>query len=115
MYNQDIPVYLFTGFLEGGKTHIIQESMADERFNTGEKTLIILCEEGIDELDISAFSGKNVYLATIDSESDLTPQKLDACRNGHRIDRVIIEYNGMWQLNSLIRLSATTIICAVLW
>ena len=47
-------VYLFTGFLEGGKTHIIQESMADERFNTGEKTLIILCEEGIEELDISA-------------------------------------------------------------
>ena len=44
---KEIPVYLFTGFLEGGKTHIIQESMADERFNTGEKTLIILCEEGI--------------------------------------------------------------------
>ena len=40
-----IPVYIFTGFLEGGKTHIIQESMEDERFNSGEKTLIILCEE----------------------------------------------------------------------
>lgn len=101
MYNSDIPVYLFTGFLEGGKTHIIQESMCDDRFNTGEKTLIILCEEGIDELDVSMFSGKNVYLATLDEESDLTPEKLDACRNGHKIDRVIIEYNGMWQLDSL--------------
>ena len=101
MYNREIPVYLFTGFLEGGKTHIIQESMCDERFNTGEKTLIILCEEGIDELDVSTFSGKNVYLATLDNESDLTPEKLDACRGGHKIDRVIIEYNGMWQLNSL--------------
>ena len=28
----NIPVYLFTGFLEGGKTHIIQESMEDKRF-----------------------------------------------------------------------------------
>ena len=101
MYNQNIPVYLFTGFLEGGKTHIIQESMADERFNTGEKTLIILCEEGIEELDVSLFSGKNVYLATIEGEEELTPQKLDACRKGHKIDRVIIEYNGMWQLNTL--------------
>lgn len=101
MNNRNIPVYLFTGFLEGGKTHIIQESMCDERFNTGEKTLIILCEEGIDELDVSMFSGKNVYLATLDEESELTPAKLDACRNGHRIDRVIIEYNGMWQLDSL--------------
>ena len=53
MATANIPVYLFTGFLEGGKTHIIQESMCDERFNTGEKTLIIQCEEGIDELDVS--------------------------------------------------------------
>ena len=101
MAQPTIPVYLFTGFLEGGKTHIIQESMSDERFNTGEKTLIILCEEGIDELDISLFPGKNVYLATLDSESDVTPEKLDACRGGHLIDRVIIEYNGMWQLGNL--------------
>ena len=96
-----IPVYLFTGFLEGGKTHIIQESMEDERFNTGEKTLIIVCEEGIDELDVSSFYGKNVYFASIDSEEDVTPQKLSACTEGHKIDRVIIEYNGMWMLNTL--------------
>ena len=101
MQRSDIPVYLFTGFLEGGKTHIIQESMSDERFNTGEKTLIILCEEGVEELDISAFSGKNIYLATIDSESDITPEMLEGCRAGHLIDRVIIEYNGMWQLSTL--------------
>ncbi len=97
----NIPVYLFTGFLEGGKTHIIQESMSDERFNTGEKTLIIMCEEGIEELDVSLFSGKNVYLANIEDEDDLSPEKLTECAGGHKIDRVIIEYNGMWMLKSL--------------
>ncbi len=101
MQSPNIPVYLFTGFLEGGKTHIIQESMSDERFNTGEKTLIILCEEGIEELDLSTFPGKNVYLATLDNESDVTPEKLVACMGGHKIDRIIIEYNGMWQLGTL--------------
>ncbi len=101
MYNPTIPVYLFTGFLEGGKTHIIQESMCDERFNTGEKTLLILCEEGIEELDVSLFSGKNVYLATMESENELTPESLEKCARGHKIDRVIIEYNGMWQLGTL--------------
>ena len=101
MATPNIPVYLFTGFLEGGKTHIIQESMCDERFNTGEKTLIILCEEGIEELDPSTFSGKNVYFATIESEGDVTPKKLLECCAGHKIDRVIIEYNGMWQLATL--------------
>ncbi len=101
MRSPNIPVYLFTGFLEGGKTHIIQESMCDDRFNTGEKTLIIQCEEGIDELDFSQFSGKNIYFATIDSEADVTADKLEECCGGHIIDRVIIEYNGMWQLATL--------------
>ena len=101
MQTPNIPVYLFTGFLEGGKTHIIQESMCDERFNTGEKTLIILCEEGIEELDVSEFYGKNIYLSSLDSEADVTPEKLIKCCKGHLIDRVIIEYNGMWQLGTL--------------
>ena len=58
----NMPVYLFTGFLEGGKTTIIQESLADKRFNSGEKTLVILCEEGIEELDSTKFWGQNVYI-----------------------------------------------------
>ena len=96
-----IPVYLFTGFLEGGKTHIIQESMEDKKFNSGEKTLIIQCEEGVDELDVSRFYGQNVYLEIIDSEEELTADNLNALAKKHRIDRIIIEYNGMWMLNTL--------------
>ena len=100
MINQ-LPVYLFTGFLEGGKTHIIQESMEDQRFNSGEKTLIILCEEGEEELDVSRFWGKNVYLETIENEEELTQEYLTELGKKHRLDRVIIEYNGMWSLNTL--------------
>ena len=96
-----IPVYLFTGFLEGGKTHIIQESMEDKKFNSGEKTLIIQCEEGVDELDVSRFYGQNVYHEIIDSEEELTADNLNALAKKHRIDRIIIEYNGMWMLNTL--------------
>ena len=96
-----IPVYLFTGFLEGGKTHIIQESMEDKRFNNGEKTLILQCEEGVDELDFSRFWGKNIYLETIEDESEINKENLTALGKKHKIDRVIIEYNGMWMLNTL--------------
>ena len=98
---KQIPVYLFTGFLEGGKTHIIQESMEDKRFNSGEKTLIIQCEEGIDELDPSQFWGQNVYLQQIESEEDLTEETLTSIQKQHQIDRIIIEYNGMWMLDTL--------------
>ena len=98
-----IPVYLFTGFLEGGKTHIIQESLSDSRFNTGEKTLVIQCEEGIDELDPTAFAADNVYLETIDDPEQLTEAYLLALAKKHSVDRVIIEYNGMWMLDDLYR------------
>lgn len=96
-----LPVYLFTGFLEGGKTHIIQESMEDKRFNSGEKTLLLLCEEGEEEFDFSRFWGKNVYLEILEKESDITTENLEALAKKRRIDRVIIEYNGMWSLNTL--------------
>ena len=46
---EQIPVYLFTGFLEAGKTKFIQETMEDPRFNEGERTLLLICEEGLEE------------------------------------------------------------------
>lgn len=37
----EIPVYLFTGFLEGGKTRFIRETLEDKKFNAGEHTLLV--------------------------------------------------------------------------
>ena len=46
----EIAVYLFTGFLEAGKTRFIAETMRDPNFNDGKrKYLIIQCEEGEEE------------------------------------------------------------------
>ena len=56
---KEIPVYLFLGFLESGKTKFIQDTLCDERFNSGEKTLLVVCEEGIEEYDPAIFSGCN--------------------------------------------------------
>ena len=97
----NIPVYLFTGFLEGGKTSLIQESLCDKRFNTGEKTLVIMCEEGEVELDPSRFWGQNVNLKVIDDVKDLTRANLTEMVKNRKIDRIIIEYNGMWLLENL--------------
>lgn len=96
-----LPVYLFTGFLEGGKTHVIQESMEDKRFNSGEKTLILQCEEGIDEFEPEKFYGKNVYLEKIEDEGEINKENLTAIGRKHKLDRIIIEYNGMWMLGKL--------------
>ena len=95
----DIPVYLFTGFLESGKTKFIQETLEDERFNAGEKTLLIVCEEGEEEYDSSLFSGKNVFIRTVDEADELTEALLNSWLKETRSERVIIEYNGMWTLD----------------
>lgn len=96
-----IPVYIFTGFLEGGKTTIIQESLSDQKFNSGEKTLVLMCEEGEAELDTSKFWGQNVTIHTVDSKDWLTRENLEALTHSKRLDRVIIEYNGMWDMQTL--------------
>ncbi len=98
---KEIPVYLFTGFLEAGKTRLLQETMEDERFNAGESTLILLCEEGVEELDVSSFPHKNVVIKTIESEKDLTAANLAKMANDAKAVRVLVEYNGMWMLDLL--------------
>lgn len=99
--NVDVPVYLFTGFLEGGKTTFIQETLEDKRFNSGEKTMLLLCEEGEAEYDISTFPCKEVFIRTIDDPEDLNPSHLEALLQECGASRVVLEYNGMWQISQL--------------
>lgn len=94
----DIAVYLFTGFLESGKTSFIQETLEDERFNNGENTLLLMCEEGEVELKPEKFSAKNVFIEEIGDISEITAKNLDKLCKKHDASRVVIEYNGMWQL-----------------
>lgn len=68
----DVPVYLFTGFLEAGKTKFIQETLEDNRFHKGERTLLLLCEDGEEVYEPDKFCAGNVYVRNIDEESDLT-------------------------------------------
>ncbi len=97
----DIPVYLFTGFLESGKTKFIQETMEDERFNTGEKTLLLVCEEGIEEYEPERFCSPNVFIEEIEDEDDLNDKFLTSLLKKYSAKRVLVEYNGMWQLKTL--------------
>ena len=98
---QDIPVYLFTGFLEAGKTRFIQETLEDKRFANGERTLLLVCEEGEEEYNPLRFADKNVFLRTIEDKSELTEQNLTAFLSETKSDRVVIEYNGVWLLDEL--------------
>lgn len=99
----DVPVYLFTGFLEAGKTKFIQQTLEDKRFNRGERTLILMCEEGEAEYDLSRFKKKNVFIRSVENEEDLTGGRLRGFVQDLYIERVMVEYNGMWMLDTLYR------------
>lgn len=96
----DIPVYLFTGFLEAGKTKFIHETLTDARFNTGERTLLLLCEEGEEEYIPSEFTSDKVFIVETEPEM-LDADVLEGLQKKYKAERVIVEYNGMWQLKDL--------------
>ena len=98
---KEIPVYLFTGFLESGKTTFIQGTLEDPRFNAGERTLVLVCEEGMEEYHPESFSGNNVFFEYIDDQKLINPVNLANLVKKYRAERVMVEYNGMWMLDPL--------------
>ena len=99
MNNREVPVFLFTGFLESGKSSFIKDSLNDRGFFNGEKTLLILCEDGEVEFDDVEYSKKNVFIERVESEESLTKEFYEKCEELHTPERVLIEYNGMWKLD----------------
>ena len=97
---QQIPVYVFTGFLDSGKTKFIQETLEDPRFNAGERTLLLVFEEGEEEYDFSAYPHKNVFLEVLDQQT-VTTKDLWLLMKKHKAERVVAELNGMQQVGDL--------------
>ena len=98
---KEMPVYLFTGFLESGKTKFIQETLEDKRFCNKEKTLLLVCEEGEEEYAPEQFATDTVIIRVLEGQEQLTTENLTKWAQETKADRVVIEYNGMWLLDAL--------------
>ena len=97
---EETPVYLFMGFLESGKTKFIQETLEDKRFYAGEKTLLLITEEGEEEYVPSKFAVKDVTMKIV-SKDEMTVDNLTKWQLESDSDRVMVEYNGMWTIDTL--------------
>ena len=97
---QQIPVYVFTGFLDSGKTKFIQETLEDSRFNDGERTLLLVFEEGEEEYDFSTYPSENVFMEVLDQQT-VTTKELQALAKKYRAERVVAEMNGMQMVGDL--------------
>ncbi len=92
----EVPVYVITGFLESGKTSFIRDVLSSPDFADGEKTLVLLCEEGEEEYNEGELSRHNIYIEHVEKEEDLQPAKLDILQKKYKPKRVFVEFNGTW-------------------
>jgi len=96
-----MPLFLINGFLEAGKTQFLQFTMEQDYFQTEGKTLLIVCEEGDTEYDEQLLKETRTAIVYIDSLADLTPAKLEELELLYNPERVLMEWNGMWNQDDL--------------
>lgn len=95
------PVYIINGFLESGKTEFITYTLEQPYFQVRGKTLLILCEEGEIEYDEILLRRSKTVLARIERKEDFTPSHLIELEKKHKPERIVIEYNGMWNYKDM--------------
>lgn len=95
------PVYIINGFLESGKTEFITFTLAQPYFQIKGKTMILLCEEGEIEYDEALLKKSRAVIEVIEEEEDFNPTHLTELEKKHKPDRIIIEYNGMWNFKNM--------------
>ena len=100
----EIPVYLFSGFMDSGKSSLIRETLIEGDFGEGGRTLLILCEDGEVEFEEAELESVNAKMVMIEEEASFTPAKLKELQLAYQPDQVFIEYNGTWQMATFLEM-----------
>ncbi len=95
------PVYIINGFLESGKTEFIRFTLSQPYFRIRGTTLLLLCEEGETEYEAALLKKSKTIVETFEEEEEFTPEKMAELDKTYKPERIIIEYNGMWNFKEL--------------
>ena len=95
------PVYIINGFLDAGKTDFFRYTIAQPYFRTKGKTLLIVCEEGENDYEEKLLKSTNTVVEYIEEEEDFNPDALVALDAKHNPERILVEYNGMWNFKNM--------------
>ena len=101
MPDSRIPLYLITGFLDSGKTTLLTDTLNMDYFNDGQRTVLLMCEDGEEEYDPQHLSHRNCRLVPIERQEQLTTEFLQEVDRRFQPERVLLEYNGMWPIQIL--------------
>ena len=95
------PVYVVNGFLESGKTEFIRYTLGQPYFQVRGTTLLIVCEEGVEEYEDALLRGSRTVMEVIEEEEDFNTSHLIELEKKYKPERIIIEYNGMWNYKDM--------------
>lgn len=99
---QEIPVYLVSGFMDSGKTTLIEDTLYNQGFAEEGRTLIICCEDGDVEYNQEALKKNFVSLVMIENEEDFTTEALKELQEKYQPEQVFVEYNGTWGMDTIL-------------
>lgn len=98
---EQLPVFVINGFLEAGKTQFMKFTMQQEYFRTEGNTLLIVCEEGDEEYDEKLLSSTHTTIKYIEDIKDFTIQNMERFTKEVNPERILIEWNGLWEQDKL--------------
>ena len=95
---------IITGFLESGKTTLINELLQSNYLKEFHKILLIICEEGFTEYDEEILREMHIETLMLENESDLNDNLFQQIQYKYHPDYVLVEYNGTWHISEILRL-----------
>mgnify|MGYP000802913568 CR=1 FL=1 len=101
MSDSRIPLYLITGFLDSGKTTLLTDTLNMDYFSDGQRTVLLMCEDGEVEYNAQYLAERNCRLIPIEDQSQLNTAFLEEIDRRYQPERVLLEYNGMWPIQIL--------------
>ena len=99
---EKIPVYLFTGLMDSGKTKLIKDTLAQQEFTRDSTTLLLACEEGEEEYNEEIMSLNHISIIYIRDFNQLQKEYMHQLLEQYSPDQVFIEYNGMWEVGPIL-------------
>ncbi len=102
----DTRIYLFTGFLESGKTTFANDTICNTNFCDDEKTVLIVTEEGEVEYDLEGLKEHNTEMVIVEDINELVSREFwKNIKNTYRPTQVLVEFNGMWDVPTFMKAS----------
>lgn len=102
MDNLETRIYLFTGFLESGKTTFINDTIINTDFCDYETSVLIVTEEGEVEYNEAAIKEHNCEIVYVENEEDLTADFFKDLKEKYHPTQVLVEFNGMWNVDQFV-------------